>query len=62
MHITKKAVLGIIISSVTVFYVAGSPAQDMRWEAGVGLVGVNLPLYPGSSQDAAYLIRCPADG
>jgi len=59
MHFTKKAVLGLILSSVTVFYAAGSPAQDMHWEAGIGLVGVNLPLYPGSSQDAGYLIPFP---
>jgi MipA family protein len=44
---------------LTVMYSASSSSQDMRWEAGVGLVGVNLPLYPGSSQDAAYLIPFP---
>ena len=59
MRYIKKFVLGLILSSVTVFYAAGSSAQDMRWEAGVGLVGVNLPLYPGSSQDAGYLIPFP---
>ena len=44
---------------LTVMYSASSSSQDMRWEAGVGFVGVNLPLYPGSSQDAAYLIPFP---
>jgi MipA family protein len=55
----KKTILRLILLSVTVFYAAGSLAQDMRWEAGVGLVGVNLPLYPGSSQDTGYLIPFP---
>jgi len=55
----KKAVLKLIILSLTVFYAAGSSAQDFRWEAGVGLVGVHLPLYPGSSQDAGYVFPFP---
>ena len=44
---------------LTLMYSASSSSQDMRWEAGVGLVGINLPLYPGSSQDSAYLIPFP---
>lgn len=59
MYYLKKAVFAFILTSVTVLYAAGSQAQDMRWEAGVGLVGVNLPLYPGSSQNAGYLIPFP---
>ena len=54
----NKAVARLILL-LTVMYSASSSSQDMRWEAGVGLVGVNLPLYPGSSQDAAYLIPFP---
>ena len=44
---------------LTLMYSASSSSQDMRWEAGVGLVGVNLPLYPGSTQDSSYLIPFP---
>ena len=40
-------------------FCTSSEAQDFRWEAGVGLVGMQLPLYPGSSQDAGYLIPFP---
>lgn len=55
----SKPVISPIILLVTALYSAGSPAQDFRWEAGVGLVGVTLPLYPGSSQDTDYLIPFP---
>ena len=34
-------------------------AQDFRWEAGVGAVAANLPLYPGSSQTSSYVIPFP---
>jgi len=54
-----KAILYLILSLLTVSYAAGSAAQDMRWEMGVGVVGINLPFYPGSSQDAAYVFPFP---
>lgn len=34
-------------------------AQEYRWEAGVGAVAANLPLYPGSSQTSNYFIPFP---
>ncbi|MGB5518403.1 MAG: MipA/OmpV family protein, partial [Gammaproteobacteria bacterium] len=55
----NKATGHLILLLLTAFYSASSSAQDMRWEAGVGLVGIHLPLYPGSSQDAGYLIPFP---
>ena len=36
-----------------------SVAQDFRWEAGVGTIAANLPLYPGSSQTSSYVIPFP---
>ena len=54
-----KAVPQLLLLLLTVLHAASSSAQDTRWEAGVGLVGVHLPLYPGSSQDAGYLIPFP---
>jgi outer membrane scaffolding protein for murein synthesis (MipA/OmpV family) len=48
-----------ILLLLTVFLCSSSGAQEFRWEAGVGLVGTHLPLYPGSSQDAGYLIPFP---
>jgi outer membrane scaffolding protein for murein synthesis (MipA/OmpV family) len=57
--IMNKATGHLILLLLTAFYSASSSAQDMRWEAGVGLVGIHLPLYPGSSQDAGYLIPFP---
>lgn len=54
-----KAVSNLILLLLTVLYSASSVAQDTRWEAGVGLVGVTLPMYPGSSQDTNYLIPFP---
>jgi len=55
----KNVIPYLILSLLTVLYAASSTAQDMRWEMGVGAVAVNLPLYPGSSQDAGYLIPFP---
>lgn len=54
----NKAFLSTILLW-TLLYCAGSPAQETRWEAGVGVVGATLPLYPGSSQTADYLIPFP---
>jgi outer membrane scaffolding protein for murein synthesis (MipA/OmpV family) len=34
-------------------------AQEYRWEAGVGAVAANLPLYPGSSQTSSFFIPFP---
>ena len=48
-----------ILLLLTMLFCTSSEAQDFRWEAGVGLVGMQLPLYPGSSQDAGYLIPFP---
>ena len=55
----KKANLQLVLFLLTLIHAASSTAQDIRWEAGVGLVGVTLPMYPGSSQDASYLIPFP---
>lgn len=55
----KKAVSNIVLLLLTALYSAGSAAEGTRWEAGVGVVGVTLPLYPGSSQDTSYLIPFP---
>jgi outer membrane scaffolding protein for murein synthesis (MipA/OmpV family) len=55
----NKAVKHPLLILLTVLYAASSYAQDMRWEAGVGMVGIHLPLYPGSSQDAGYIIPFP---
>jgi outer membrane protein len=48
---------------LTVFYTPGSAAQDilegMTWEMGVGVLGLSLPLYPGSSDNTGYLIPFP---
>jgi outer membrane scaffolding protein for murein synthesis (MipA/OmpV family) len=54
-----KKVVRYSLLFLTVFYSAGSGAQDTRWEMGVGVVAVDLPLYPGSSQDAGYIIPFP---
>ena len=54
-----KIISCLILASGTVLYSAGSSSQDFRWEAGVGVVAVTLPLYPGSAQDADYLIPFP---
>jgi outer membrane scaffolding protein for murein synthesis (MipA/OmpV family) len=50
--------------SLTLLFSASSPfcqlaAQEFRWEAGVGTVAANLPLYPGSSQTSSYVIPFP---
>ena len=34
-------------------------AQEFQWEAGIGAVAANLPLYPGSSQTSSYIIPFP---
>jgi outer membrane scaffolding protein for murein synthesis (MipA/OmpV family) len=54
----KKAI-NYLILLLTVVYANGSVAQDTRWEMGVGAVAVDLPLYPGSSQHAGYVIPFP---
>ena len=54
-----KAFPQFILLLLTAIHSASSSAQDMRWEAGVGFVGVHLPLYPGSSQDAGYAFPFP---
>lgn len=48
-----------MILLLTALYSASSVAQDTRWEMGVGVVAIDLPLYPGSSQDAGYIIPFP---
>jgi len=48
-----------LILLLTALYSASSVAQDTRWEMGVGVVAIDLPLYPGSSQDAGYIIPFP---
>ena len=55
----NKSRLHPLLLLLTVLFCSSSGAQDFRWEAGVGLVGMQLPLYPGSSQDAGYLIPFP---
>ncbi len=55
----KKANSHLVILLLTALYTTSSFAQDMRWEAGVGAVGVTLPMYPGASQDTSYLIPFP---
>jgi len=55
----NKALARLVLLLLTVMYSASSSSQDMRWEAGVGLVGVTLPMYPGASQDTNYLIPFP---
>ena len=54
-----KAIAQQVLLLLTVFFSASSCPQDFRWEAGVGAVAMHLPLYPGSSQDAGYLIPFP---
>jgi hypothetical protein len=54
-----KIISCLILASGTVLHSAGSLSQDFRWEAGVGMVAVTLPLYPGSAQDTDYLIPFP---
>lgn len=52
---------------LTVLYTPGSAAQDfldymlqgMVWEIGAGVLGLSLPLYPGSTQNAGYVIPYP---
>ena len=48
---------------LTIFYTPGSTAQDftegMVWELGAGVLGLNLPQYPGSSDNTAYVIPFP---
>lgn len=34
-------------------------AEKPQWELGAGITGINLPLYPGSSQSKNYLIPFP---
>jgi outer membrane scaffolding protein for murein synthesis (MipA/OmpV family) len=55
----NKTALRSILLLLTALGCASSQSQEMRWEAGVGLAGVHLPLYPGSSQDAGYLFPFP---
>lgn len=40
-------------------YSSGAFAANTLWELGAGLTGINLPLYPGSSQNKNYLIPFP---
>jgi outer membrane scaffolding protein for murein synthesis (MipA/OmpV family) len=54
----KKAI-HYLIWLLTALYSVSSAAQDTRWEMGVGVVAIDLPLYPGSSQDQGYLIPFP---
>jgi outer membrane scaffolding protein for murein synthesis (MipA/OmpV family) len=52
---------GLIL--LTLFYTPGSIAQSftdgMVWEMGVGVLGLNTPLYPGSSDNANFVIPFP---
>lgn len=49
--------LTLLISVSWPFYQVA--AQEFRWEAGVGTLAANLPLYPGSSQTSSYVIPFP---
>lgn len=48
---------------LAVLHAGGSAADDASdefyWEMGVGMTGLNLPLYPGSGQDSDYVIPFP---
>lgn len=48
---------------LTLFYTPGSVAQEilqgMVWEMGAGILGLSLPLYPGSSENTGYVIPFP---
>jgi outer membrane protein len=54
----KKAVHYLMLL-LTALYSVSSAAQETRWEMGVGVVAIDLPLYPGSSQDAGYILPFP---
>lgn len=49
--------LTLLISAISPF--CQIAAQEFRWEAGVGTLAANLPLYPGSSQTSSYVIPFP---
>lgn len=42
-----------------IYYSASAYAEKPQWELGAGITGINLPLYPGSSQTKNYLIPFP---
>jgi len=52
-----------VLLLLTLLYTPGSAAQDilegMVWEMGAGILGLNLPLYPGSSDTTGYVIPFP---
>jgi outer membrane scaffolding protein for murein synthesis (MipA/OmpV family) len=54
----KKAIPYLMLL-LTALYSVSSAAQETRWEMGVGVVAIDLPLYPGSSQDAGYILPFP---
>jgi outer membrane scaffolding protein for murein synthesis (MipA/OmpV family) len=54
----KKAIHYLMLL-LTALYSVSSAAQETRWEMGVGVVAIDLPLYPGSSQDASYILPFP---
>jgi outer membrane scaffolding protein for murein synthesis (MipA/OmpV family) len=54
----KKAIHYLMLL-LAALYSVSSAAQETRWEMGVGVVAIDLPLYPGSSQDASYILPFP---
>ena len=48
-----------IIILLAILYGPGAASKDTIWELGAGLTGINLPLYPGSTENKNYLIPFP---